>query len=123
MGNVTLRWIPSFYLEDSGASPVEDFLGGLQADARLQILAAIEKLCILRQTAKPPLIGHVRDKLWELRVERRTNIFRLIYCVDNGHVIFLYGFQKKEQKISKREFTIAQKRYQKHLDRQNGKKK
>ena len=49
--------------------------------------------------------------MYEIRVDKSTNIYRIFYFVYTGRrFILLHGFQKKTQKTPKREIEIAEKR-------------
>jgi len=53
-------------------------------------------------------VKHVADKIWELREESSTNIYRMMYFFYVGKkIVFLHGFQKKTPKTPKREIAIA----------------
>ena len=61
--------------------------------------------------AREPLVRHIEGKIWELREESRTNIYRLLYVFAGGRrIVLLHGFQKKTQKLPARELTLARQR-------------
>jgi phage-related protein len=65
------------------------------------------------------LVKHLEDKLWELREESRTNIYRVIYFFYTGRrIVFLHGFQKKTPKTPKKELDMARTRYEDFLSRE-----
>ena len=48
------------------------------------------------------------DGLYEIRIEHKSNIYRLFCCFDEGKLVVLFnGFQKKTQKTPKKEIEIA----------------
>ena len=48
------------------------------------------------------------DGLWEIRIEFKSNIYRIFCCFDEGNVVILFnGFQKKSQKTPKSEIEKA----------------
>lgn len=48
------------------------------------------------------------DGLFEIRVEYESNIYRIFCCFDEGNLVVLFnGFQKKSQKIPKKEIDKA----------------
>jgi phage-related protein len=114
-----LPWTVCFYEEDCGICPVEKFLLSLSSnDDRMRIAESVRKLCLRNISARLPLARHLEDKLWELRAESCTNIYRLIYFIDQDrHIIILHGFHKKTQKTPLREIAIARRRYENHLRR------
>jgi len=50
----------------------------------------------------------IRDGVYELRMEYKSNIYRLFLIFDEGNVIILFnGFQKKTQKTPESEIEKA----------------
>jgi phage-related protein len=48
------------------------------------------------------------DKLYEVRVEYQSNIYRIFCCFDEGKLVILFnGFQKKDQKTPEGELEKA----------------
>lgn len=102
-------WSIVFYADPDGAEPVRAFLAGLDRKAQARFDWAIEQLRLRNVRAAEPLVRHLEGKLWELRRESDTNIYRLIYCFyGDRHIVFLHGFQKKTQKTPRREIEIAE---------------
>ena len=53
-------------------------------------------------------IGHIRDGLFELRMEYESNIYRVFFIFDDGDIVVLFnGFQKKTQKTPLNEIEKA----------------
>jgi phage-related protein len=114
-------WTIVFYLEDSGANPVDRFLSQLDARTQAKFVWAIEQLRVRNITAREPLVKHLAGKLYELRVESQTNIYRLLYFFAPGRrIVFLHGFQKKTQKTPGRELTLAVQRMDRFSEREGG---
>lgn len=66
--------------------------------------------------------------LFEIRIEYKSNIYRIFCCFDKGDLVVLFhGFQKKTQKTPKQELNKAQKIMQEYFSEQsindNGNKK
>lgn len=115
------EWSIVFYLDDDGKSPVEEFLVGLDAKTQRRFLWSLEQLRIRNVQAREPLVRHLEGKIWELREESRTNIYRLLYFVYTGRkIVVLHGFQKKTQKTPRREIETAQQRLDYFIQRQGG---
>jgi len=90
------EWSIVFYLDDDGTSPVEAFLRGLDAKTQRRFRWSIEQLRLRNVQAREPLVRHLDGKIWELREESQTNIYRLLYFFFTGRrIVFLHGFQKK----------------------------
>ncbi len=101
-------WTVVFYTEENGASPVREFLQRLDTKTQVRFAWSIEQLRVRNVMAREPLVCHLEGKLWELREESNTNIYRLIYFFFSGQrIVFLHGFQKKTQKAPRREIEIA----------------
>ena len=50
------------------------------------------------------------DGLYEIRVEHKSNIYRIMCCFDEGQIVVLFNaFQKKTQKTPKSEIDQAEK--------------
>jgi len=53
-------------------------------------------------------VKHIRDGLYELRIEYAGNIYRIFFCFDNGNLVVLFhGFQKKTKKTPPGEIEKA----------------
>ena len=112
-------WTIVFYTEDSGTSPVQDFLKNLDTKTQARFAWAIQQLCERNVKAREPLVRHLEGKLWELRIESSTNIYRLIYFFFSGQrIVFLHGFQKKTQKTPRNEIEIALRRLDNFIKRE-----
>ena len=69
---------------------------------------------IIRTVNKIPIkfLKHLADTkgLYEIRVEAKSNIYRIFCCFDEGKIVVLFnGFQKKSQKTDKKELQKAKK--------------
>jgi phage-related protein len=102
----------SFYTDELGKSPVEEFLDELRTkDAQkvVWVLQLIEQHDIIPKTYFKKLVN--TDDIWEVRAQSGKNIYRLLCFVEGQNVIVLTnGFQKKTQKTPKKEIILAEKR-------------
>ena len=115
------EWTIVFYEDERGASPVEAFLDGLDAKTQARFAWSLEQLRVRNVRAREPLVRHLVDKLWELREESRTNIYRLLYFFATGRrIVVVHGFQKKTQKTPRREIDTALARMQTFIQREGG---
>ncbi len=69
---------------------------------------------VIRTVNKVPVkfLKHITDTdgLYEIKVEVKTNIYRVFCCFDKGKIVVLFNaFQKKAQKTDKRELKKAKK--------------
>ena len=115
------EWSIVFYRDERGNSPEYEFLRSLDADAQASIGWAIEQLRVRNVQAREPLVRHLDGKLWELRRESRTNIYRVVYFFFAGRrIVLVHGFQKKTQKTPRQEIAIAHARYADFWQREGG---
>ena len=102
------NWSVVFYVEENGNEPVREFLSSLDLKTQARFDWSIEQLKIRNVTAREPLVRHLEGKIWELREESSTNIFRLLYFFFTGkQIVFVHGFAKKRQKTDRSEIKIA----------------
>lgn len=114
-------WKIVFYIEDNGESPVEDFLLGLDLKTQIRFDWSLEQLRLRNVQAHEPLVKHISGKLWELREESRTNIYRILYIFYTGRrIVLLHGFQKKTPKTPSKEIEVAMKHMQHFIEREEG---
>ncbi len=108
-----------FYRTESGACPVEEFLGSLtgkQAQKVTWVLQLIEELEVIPAQYFKKLVN--TDDLWEVRVQTGGNIFRFLGFLDGDQLVVLnHGFQKKTQKTPKKEIQLAEARKKHYLKR------
>jgi phage-related protein len=115
------EWSVVFYIEDDGGSPVREFLAALDRKTRARFDSSIEQLQVRNLQASEPLVRHLEGKLWELRRESDTNIYRLFYAfVSRRRILFLHGFHKKTQTTPRHEITLAEQRPDHFLKRERG---
>ncbi len=115
------EWSVVFYTREDGESLVEEFLDGLDRQAQSRFVWSMEQLRQRNVQAREPLVRHIEGRLWELRRESRTNIYRLFYVfIEGRRILFLHGFQKKTEKTPRGEIDIALSRLQDFVTRQGG---
>ena len=115
------EWKVLFYHTPGGTSPVEEFLESLDEKTQTRFAWAIEQLRVRNTQAGEPLVRHIEGKIWELRRESNTNIYRLFYFFSTERrIVFLHGFQKKTKKTPGREIDIALARLEDYIKRKGG---
>jgi len=115
------EWTVAYYADAQGNEPVRDFLRSLDLKTNARFDWSIEQLRVRNVQAHPPLVRHLEGKLWELREESQTNIYRLLYAfVGNRRILFVHGFQKQTQKAPRREIEIGLRRLNDFLAREGG---
>ena len=114
-------WKVLFYVDEDGESPARAFLRSLDPPTRARFGWSIEQLRIRNVSAREPLVKKLTGRLWELREESQTNIYRVIYCFVSGRrIVLLHGFQKKTQRTPRGEIEIAERRLARFLERESG---
>ena len=114
-------WAIEYYVEDNGRVPVREFLKTLDQRTYARFLWSLEQLVQRNIHAGEPLVRHVEGKIWELREESNTNIYRVMYFFYTGRrIVLLHGFDKKTQKLPRRELELARSRLARFLEREEG---
>src|SRR5438874_9910055 len=102
------EWTLEYYVDESGSIPVRDFLRGLDKKTYARFLWSFEQVRIRNVQAREPLVRHLEGKIWEIREESNTNIYRILYFFFSGkRIILLHGFNKKTQKLPRKELDTA----------------
>ena len=115
------EWSVEYYVDDYGRSPVGDFLHGLDNKTFRRFDWSLAQLRVRNVQAREPVVRHIEGKIWELREESGTNIYRLLYSFQAGRrIVLLHGFVKKSQKLQRRELEIAQTRLIRFQEREGG---
>ena len=115
------EWTIVFYIDEQGRSPVREFLEGVDPKTQRRFVWSIEQLRLRNVQVREPLARHLEGKVWELREESNTNIYRLLYFFFAGRrIVFVHGFQKKTQKTPRREIETALKRLDEFTKREGG---
>ena len=102
-----------FYKDESGKSPVEEFILKLGKNNRELTAKTMQGIDKLRNRAyhREPLSKHLESELWELRIKAGTDTLRIIYTFTKGQIIILlHIFIKKKNKTPTGELEMARKR-------------
>ena len=85
----------------------KDFFDSLDKGTQEKVLYGM--LLLKTQERLPSkFVKHIRDGLYELRIEWQGNIYRIFFCFDEGQIVVLFnGFQKKTQKTPDNEIDKA----------------
>lgn len=98
-----------FFKTASGREPVREWLRSLVPDARKAIGCDIKTT----QYGWPlgmPLIRKLERDLWEVRSDLPAGIARVMFTVEERHMVLLHGFVKKSQKTPAADLKIARQR-------------
>ncbi len=111
-----------FYKTESGKCPVDDFLETLtskQSQKVTWVLQLIEELPSVPSQYLKKLIN--TDDIWEVRIVKGTDIFRILGFFDGSQLIILnHAFQKKSQKTPRQAIKIAEKRKNDYFNKKGG---
>jgi len=95
-----------------------DFFNGLESEVKLKFNWTL-KLISTVERVPAKYFKHIKDStgLYEVRVEFRSNIFRVFSFFDQGKLIILInGYQKKSQRVPKKEIEKAEKLKKQYFD-------
>lgn len=95
-----------FFALASGREPVREFLQNLDAADRRAVGVDI-KTVQLGWPLGMPLVRKMGDHLWEVRSTLAVGIVRVLFTVENQHMILLHAFIKKSQKTPENELQTA----------------
>lgn len=98
-----------FFRTESGAEPVREWLRDLAAPDKKAIGEDIKTV----QFGWPlgmPLVDHLDGDIWEVRIRLDRRIARVLFASEDGLMILLHGFIKKDQKTPKPELDLAKDR-------------
>lgn len=107
-----VQWQVEFYQLSDGSSPALAWFREQEAKVQAKFARIFSLLQEHGTSVGMPYVRSITDsKLFEIRVEQDTNIYRIFYFAYTGQrFILLHGFQKKTQKTPKKELEIAQTR-------------
>lgn len=98
-----------FFMTDSGNEPVREWLRTLSAQDKKTIGEHIKTVQIGWPLGMP-LVKHLDDDIWEVRVKLHNRIARILFVMSHQSMVLLHGFIKKDQKIPKSDFDLAKER-------------
>ena len=78
-----------------------EYIVSIDNDLQRRYLETIMARLISSQARLPyPFAEYIEDKIWALRSYKGNH--RMYYCLDEGRIILLDGYQKKSMKIDRR---------------------
>lgn len=105
------HWTVEFYKSPNGNSPVLEWFQSQDPKVKAKFARIFDLLQEQGTAVGKPYVAPLENKLYEIRIEQDTNIYRTIYFAHTGkRFILLHGFQKKTQKTPKKELNLAQER-------------
>ena len=100
-----------FYTTESGDSPIDEFLDGLDKKSRAKIAALISLLEEQGSNLKRPYADIVRGKIRELRIHYSSNQYRILYFFQmRAQIVLVHAFSKKRRQLRERDIELAERR-------------
>ena len=97
---------------------VEEYLDTLQIRDRARVLREIELLEAYGPNLRMPHAGHLRGKLWELRIDSRPNSYWVLYAAAAGRkFVLLHCYAKKSERTPESEIEMAERHLADYLAR------
>lgn len=101
-----------YYIDSSGSNPVSDFLDLLSGQQQAKLLRIVKTI---QAYGLFSVMSHLKKltntPFWEIRVLGKDNIRVIYFLIGKTAIVLLHGFIKKSQKTSKKDLSIAIKRY------------
>jgi phage-related protein len=98
-----------FYKNVSGREPVREWLKGLSKNDK-KIIGEDIKTVQFGWPIGMPVVRKLEEYLWEIRTRLDNRISRIFITIQEGRIILLHGFIKKEQKTPQGDLQLARKR-------------
>lgn len=108
-----MRLLVKFFKSQSGNEPVREWLKDTRQinDKDKEIIGVDIKTVQFGWPMGMPLVRKLASDLWEVRSNiSNGRLSRVIFTVEDGLMILLHGFIKKEQKTRREDIDVARKR-------------
>ena len=100
-----------YYQDQNGKKPVKEFINKLNDKTKAKVLASTKILCDNWKELGRPIVDHLGDGLYELRVQFSSNNVRIFYgYIHKDYIVLLHGILKKTSKILEKDKQKAKKR-------------
>ena len=81
----------------------DDFMATLNEAEQKKVRYAL-RLIETQDRISTKFVKHIKDGVFEVRIEYNSNIYRIFFIFDDGKIVVLFnGFQKKTQKTPENE--------------------
>lgn len=104
-----------FFAENSGNQPVKEWLQELELDDQRKVGKSALMLQERWPMVSAPLVKSLGNGFFELRINLKNKIARVIFVVQDKDIILLNGFIKKTQKTPINEIEVAVNRLRRHI--------
>lgn len=99
------------FTAERGASPIDDFLDGLDKKSRAKAAAYLSLLEEEGPNLKRPYADVVRGKIRELRIHYSSNQYRVLYFFHvRDQIVLVHAFSKKTQQLKEKDIELSEKR-------------
>jgi phage-related protein len=98
-----------FFRTENGSEPVREWLRDLGADDRKTIGEDI-KTVELGWPIGMPLVRKMEPDLWEVRIDLRGRIARVLFTTQGNQMVLLHGFIKKSQETPRTDLNLSRTR-------------
>jgi phage-related protein len=112
-----MDWRIEYFRETTDRSPVQEFIDGLEADEKVELMVGIDMLRTHGISLGRPWVAPLGKGLWELRVRSRRQLRILYFAHTERTFVLLHGFIKKTREVPQSETRIALRRMKQYLGR------
>lgn len=106
------------YTTDSGDSPIDAFLDGLDKKSRAKVAAYLSLLENEGPNLKRPYADVVRGKIRELRIHYSSNQYRVLYFFHvRDQIVLVHAFSKKTQQLKEKDIDLSERRMEDWIGR------
>lgn len=101
-------YIITYYEKANGSKPAMEFLESLPEHLQVKGFRDIDILRERGPKLRPPASKHIKDGLFELRIQSSGDSLRVFYFFfHRGEIVLTNGFLKKSRKTPQRELRRA----------------
>jgi phage-related protein len=114
-----VRWRWVYYKAASGRVPVREYIEAQTEEVQERMFRDMERLVEVNVRLGPPYVRKLAGRdFWELRTVVSGDIYRTFYFAYTGRkFVLLHAYQKKSQKVPKRELDVAEERMKDYQER------
>ena len=113
------KWKIEYYETEQRKSPVFEFISSLELKAKIKVADTLD---LLKEFGTKIGLPHAKklkgSELWELRILGSDSIRIFYVAIVDKKFLLLHGFQKKKQKVDRKEIKIAEERLRNFRKRQ-----
>lgn len=106
------------YTTERGASPIDEFLDGLDKKSRAKVEAHISLLEEQGPNLKRPYADVVRGKIRELRIHFSSNQYRILYFFYlRDQIVLAHALGKKSRELKEKDIELTERRMENWIRR------